>query len=453
MNATTFGSTGSIPLQPTKLDGDPAVDVRNGLVAIGTFCALFVCWGAMAPLDAAAVAPGRVTVSGHSQAIAHREGGTVSAVRVSEGQRVKAGQVLVELAPEDVGAQAKALSYQVISLEAQKARLTAELEGLPRIAWPDSFANETGEDRLAVSEAEEIQQAQFDADLGSLRAQQAINARRVASVSEQIRGAQTQLDANAQQEDLLGQQLTGMRTLAAKGYASLNSVRALERSAADLSGAHGQLAANIADYHQQIAAAELQSRDLERQHSVSAAASLRETQDELNALTPKLEAARDQLARGTLRAPVDGVVTGLNVFAAGSVVAPGQTLMEIVPLNPTLVVSTRVAAADVQGLHAGQSADVRLSSPIGRTAPILHGKLTLLSADSFADERTGQSYYSAEVSVPKAQLERFDHAEGAAADIRPGVPVQVMLPKEKRTALEFLFEPLTQALWGAFRQS
>jgi HlyD family secretion protein len=453
MSLIAFDNDRLPQLAATDIEDNPSADIRTGLIVVAAFSALFVAWGALAPLDAAAVAPGRISVSGHSQAIEHKEGGVVSSVHVVEGQRVKAGQVLVELAPEDVGAQAKALNAQVISLEAQAARITAELEGSSIVQWPTSFATLKGDDLAAATSAMRIQQTQFDASLGSLRAQQAIGARKSAGVSELIRGAQSQLDANARQQALLSQQLSGVRTLAAKGYASQNSVHLLERSEADLAGGHGQLSANIADYDQQLAETQIQSRDLERQRQVGAAGALRETQDALNVLAPKLQAARDQLARGTLRAPVDGVVTGLSVFAAGSVVAPGQALMSIVPLNPTLVVTSRIAPTDIDGLHIGQAADVRLASASGRATPTLHGKLTQLSADSFADERSGQSYYAAEVTVPKDQLDKIGGARGGETDIRPGVPVQIMIPKHKRTALQFLFEPLTQSLWGAFRQS
>jgi HlyD family secretion protein len=296
------------------------------------------------------------------------------------------------------------------------------------------------------------QQAQFDAGAGALRAAQEINARRAAGLREQIGGSQGQLDANSRQQALLEQQLAGMRTLAEKGFAPLNSIRALERSSADLTGAQRQYSANIGAYRQQIAESGLQSQSLELQRKQAAAVSLHDTEDQLNALTPKLEAAHLQLERGTLRAQMDGVVTGLSVFTPGAVVAPSQKLMEIVPSHPILTVEARLAASDVEGVHAGQKAEVRLMSLSARGVPVLNGVLTEVSADSFTDERTGQSYYTAEVAVPKSQLDLVRQVRGADSAIRPGVPVQVMIPLRKRTAFDYLFEPLSQALWKSFRQ-
>jgi HlyD family secretion protein len=431
---------------------DPGTEIRGGALIIAAFVGLFALWAATTPLDAAATASGQISVSGHDQIVQHREGGVVASVDVVEGQHVSAGQVLVELAPEDVGAQARSLRAQMISLEAQRARLTAEVEGKTSIQWPESFATLAGDDLRTALDATQSQQAQFNAGLGALRAEQAINARKAEGFSQQIAGSQGQLESVTRQQALLDQQLQGVRSLAAKGYASQNTVRNLESTAAELSGSRSQHAADIADFHQQQAEAFLESSSLERQRSQTAASALRETEDELNDVNPKYEAARAQLERGTLRAQSDGTVTGLSVFAPGAVVAPGQKLMEVVPSHPTLVVDGRLAAADVEGVRVGRKAEVRLMSLSARSVPALNGVVTQVSADSFVDDRTGQSYYTVQVTVPQSELDVVRKVRDADSGIRPGVPVQVVIPLHKRTAFQYLFEPLTQSLWSSFRK-
>jgi HlyD family secretion protein len=437
---------------PAVLDDDPRKEIRSGLIVLGAFATLFIGWSTLTPLDAAATAGGQISVSGHNQTVQHREGGVVASVDVVEGQHVAANQVLVELAPEEVGAEVKSLRSQEISLQAQIARLNSEIQGAGRIEWPASFAAMTGQDLTDAKEAMRNQQAQFDAGLGALRSQQGMAGRKAAGLSEQVTGSQSQLDAVMRQQVLIDQQLKGVRSLAEKGYASQNQIRALERTAADLAGSRGQFAANIADYRQQIAESQLQSSALARQRSETAAQALRESQDQLNTLQPKLEAARGQLARGTLRAQTDGIVTGLSVFAPGSVVAPGQKLMEIVPSRPVLVVQAKIASNQIEGVHVGQKSQVRFNSQGSRGIPILNGTLTKLSADSFTDEKTGQSFFTGEVTVPKSQLDMVRQSRGADSELRPGVQVQVTIPLRKRTAFEYLFDPLTQALWTSFRQ-
>jgi len=438
--------------QMAAIEGSPRSDLRAALTVVGIFVMLIIAWAQLAPLDAAATAAGQIVVSGHDQIVAHRDGGVVAEVNVVEGQRVRAGQVLAALAPDDLGAAASALSAQVIGLEAQRARLQAELQGNARIVWPERFAGLAGGDLATAATAMHDQQAQFDADLGDLRAQEAVSTSRAQGLAAQIAGGRGQLQSNQRQQALFDQQLAGIRALAAKGYAPQNTVRSLERSAEEVVSQQDQIRANIAQYRQQIAESALTYRGARSQFAQAAATSLRDTEEQLSAALPKLQAATAQLDRGTLRAETDGVVTGLTVFAPGSVVAPGQQLMEVVPSNPKLTVETRLAPNDLRGVHVGQPAQVRILALGSREDPILHGTLTQLSADSLLDDKTGRSYYTATVTVPEAELKAVDRSEGSSAVIRPGLPVQVMIPLRPRTAFEYLFEPLTQSLWQAFRQ-
>jgi HlyD family secretion protein len=443
-----------IPSRAIVSDGsdDPSRDIRSGQLILGGFVGLLLLWAAITPLDAAATASGQITVSGHNQIVQHREGGVVAALDVIEGQAVKAGQVLVELAPEDVGAQVRALRAQQISLQAQQARLLAEVENKPSVAWPAAFATLSGDDLVAAREAIKSQDAQFTSGLTALNAQEATLSRKAAGLRQQIEGGQGQLASLARQQVLLDQQLQGVRALAAKGFASQNSVRVLERNEADLGGARALQAANVGDYGQQVAQAGLQSRDLRAQRSLTASASLRETEDQLNEITPKLAAAQAELERGTLRAQADGQVKGLAVFAPGAVVSPGQKLMEIVPTRRALVVDARLRASDVEGVRPGRPADVRLLSDGARQAPVLKGTVSQLSADSFTDEHTGQSYFTVEVTVPQSQLLALSQGTDMDTGIHPGAPASVAIPLRKRSALGYLLEPFSQALWQSFRQ-
>jgi len=432
-------------------DDSPKPDLRAALVVTGLFAGVFLGWANLAPLDAAASAAGQIEVSGHNQLVAHREGGILASVDVVEGQHVRAGQVLARLSPEDVGATVSAMSAQVISLQAQQARLLAELQGQAGIDWPQSFGSLSGDDLKAAQAAIHIQQVQFEADLGELRAQSAVSASHAGGLSQQVTGGEGELQSNQREQTLLDQQLTGVRALAAKGYAPLNSVRALERSDAELSGAHDQIQANIAQYRAQIAQDALSIRGLHKQFLQSTASALRETGDQLSVDVPKLAAAKAQLDRGTLRAQTDGVVTGLSVFAPGTVVAPGQPLMQVVPSHPSLVIEARLAADDIRGVHTGLAAQVRVPALGSRGDPILRGTVTDLSADSFIDERTGRRFFLVKVDVPLSQLKLLDKSDGADV-FRAGMPAQITIPLRARTALDYLFGPLMQSLGGAFHE-
>jgi HlyD family secretion protein len=181
------------------------------------------------------------------------------------------------------------------------------------------------------------------------------------------------------------------------------------------------------------------------------ATELRDTQSRLSEVLPKLVATREQLQRAQVRAPASGQVVGLTVFTVGGVVAPGQTLMEIVPDNKNLVIQAQIGPADADDVYPGQKAQIRFLSVNDRTLPLLSGKVRTISADSFKDEKSGQSYFRAEVEVPQSELNQVRGAIGRGS-VRPGLPVDVVLNVRPRTALQYLLEPLTRSFWRSLRE-
>jgi HlyD family secretion protein len=417
------------------------------------FLALFVGWGSIAHLDAAAVAAGQVAVTGHRQTLQHREGGVVGALHVAEGQHVRQGQVLIELAGADVRASEQALAGQAIQLEAARARLQAEQLGLAAIQWPADFATLAGEEQPAARQAMALQQAQFADHARVLATEKRVLGQKSAEIGHLVSGYQSQIAAADRQQALIGDELKGMQSLANRGYAPMNRVRELQRTQAQISGERGQYESTIAQSRAQAGEDRLQILQVDQTDREKISSELHDVETSLADILPKLNAARDQVARAEIRAPVAGTVVGLSVFTVGGVVAPGARLMDLVPDKAPLLIEAQVSPSDVQELKAGQLAEVKFPSLHDRSLPILNGRLLNVSADSLSDERTGSRYYVAQVSVPMAELMRIERRRNANFELRPGMPVQVVVPLRRRTALQFLLEPLTDALGNAFRES
>ena len=195
----------------------------------------------------------------------------------------------------------------------------------------------------------------------------------------------------------------------------------------------------------------MQSLSLRQNLMEEIAVDLRDTEGKLQEVLPRLVSIREELRRATVRAPATGQVVGLTVFTVGGVVAPGQTLMEIVPENKALVVQVQISPTDASDLYVGQAVQVRFPSVHDRTLPLLSGEITTVSADSFADERTGQSYFRAEVEVSPAELARVRQSIGKGR-LRAGLPVEVVVPTRKRTALQYILEPLSGTFWKSLRE-
>ena len=430
---------------------DPGRDVRAGLAVAALFFILFLGWAAIARLDAAAYAPGVLAPAGQRQSVQHRDGGVIAALMVREGQRVVRGQLLLRLAAADVRAQERALSAQAIRLLAQRARLEAEGVGTARLAPPPEFASLPAEDRYDAALALRLQQRELDARRATLAAQRDAFGQRSGQSLSQGRGYRTQVGAAEEQLRLFDQQLAALRPLANRGFVSQTRLRELERARAELIGQRGQYEAGVA----QTAGAAQESRinavEAERGFRERTALDLREVDTRLGDVMPRLAAARDQLARTEVRAPATGAVIGLAVFTPGGVIGPGQNLMDIVPERAPLRIEARVSPDDADDLSVGQCTLVRFPTLHERDLPDLHGRLTRLSADALTDDKTGATYFTAEIVVPEDQLRVLRDLRGAAA-LRAGMPVQVLVPLRARTALGYALEPLVGSFWGSFRE-
>lgn len=440
------------PLPLSEQHDDGRREVWVGCAIAAAFFILFLGWAAVARLDQAAYAQGEVTVESHRQTVQHKEGGIISALNVKEGQKVQEGEVLIRMAGADARAQEAALAAQVYGLKAQQARLRAEQFGAASITWPAEFSTLTGADLTEAQNAMKVQQTQFQTRQAALVAQKNVLRQKASELGEQVKGLQRQIEATDEQNRLIGEELEGVKSLAAEGFAPQTRVRSLERNQAELSGQRGQYAAGIAQAQQQEGETQLQALQLDRQHADDVATQLRDVEFQLNDSEPKLRAAQDALSREEVRAPASGTVVGLSVFTVGGVVSPGQKLMDIVPDNAGLVVEARVNPQDVDDIHTGMPVEVKFPSLHDRTLPVVEGTLTKLSADSFVDDKTNQRYFEAEATVPQATLERLKLAENGQFRLKPGLPAQVLIPLRKRTALQYLIQPLSEAVWRSFRE-
>ncbi len=427
---------------------DPKRDIRTGLIIGAVFFIGLLGWASVARLDAAAIAPGRLVVSGQRQTVQHRDGGVVADIAVREGASVRQGQILIRLAGAEVRAQERALAGQTITLLAQRARLQAEASGRGRIVAPPEFAALTGEDRLDATRALQVQQGQLRTRAAVLSAQRGVIGQRTSQASSQGSGYSRQVVAVDEQLRLIEEELLALRGVAEKGFVSKTRVRALERQKAELEGQRGQFAATVAQTGSQQGETRLQILETQNNYYERIATELRDVETALADARPKWAAARDQLARIDIRAPATGTVVGLTVFTRGGVISPGQKLLDIVPDKTPLTVEARLSVEDADDVRSNQPAFVRFATLHEASLAPLNGVVTRVSADALSDERTGESFYTAEISVPLSELGKIDALRGADT-LRAGIPVSIEIPLRKRTALAYAFEPLT----GAFRRS
>ena len=416
---------------------------RIGWVVLFGFIGSSVAWAATARLDGAAIARGEVTVESNRKAVQHLEGGIVKAILVREGQKVAAGEPLLQLDDTLARSRYRMLESQYYSLLAEEARLAAERDGANDIAFPEELLQRAGEEAIAkliVSQVDIFNSRRKRGDT-----QKRILRERIAQLERGVTGLQARLEAQKSQLALLQEERGAIEALWRKGLARKSQFLALQRREADLQGRIADLRAQIDRNRDNIAEIRYQmSIPADRLRS-QVSEDLRRVRDRLADVGERMLAARDTLARLTVRAPQEGTVVGMKVHTPGGVVQPGEVLMELVPEQDSRIVEARIDPKDIDDVHIGMTARVRISAFNARTTPMLSGVVTDVSADRFTDPISGRAYFTARI--------RMDDGGGQAPLLVPGMQADVFLVTRERTVLDYLLEPVSRNFEKAGRET
>ena len=427
-------------------------DSRVGRLIIFVFFILALGGAAFIPLDAASIGTGRLTVLGGKQEVRTKDGGAIESIFVREGDFVAKGQLLVKLSGSDAEAAVRSLSNQFIRLSATRARLEAELLGSQVIKVPPEFSTLSPAEWDLANHAIRLQQLEMKARKQMLAASAGVNSQRAQQSRVQSSGFQSREASSEAQIRSIEEQLEAMAPLAEKGFVSKNRMRELERLRSALQGELGQSAA-AAD-HATIASRATNFENFERTSSVIASTGreLRDVELLITDVSQRLEVARSNLAQTQIKATESGKIVGLSISTIGGVLMPGQNIVHIVPQDREIIVEARFAPTDADDLKFGQAAEVRISglyqSPIG---PIM-GRVSNVSAASSVDERTGQEFFVAQITVPKSKLREIVKLTDNLEALRSGMPAEVLVRVRPRTVLGYLLEPLSRQFWRSLRE-
>jgi HlyD family type I secretion membrane fusion protein len=435
-------------------DADPNRIIRLRLrrpVVAGSIIVLvlvvgLLVWATFFSIAGAVVAPGTVRVENNVKQVKYRDGGIVRAIAVREGDHVVRGQVLMRF--DRVTSQATVDIYQseYYSTLAQIARLQAEAQNAADLHLPPELAAKQGDSAVAALIAG--QRALFAARMTLYRSQAEVLRAQAGQISTQIAGLRAQQSSIDSQSGLIDDELGGVRDLNKLGYAPRSRLLALERSAVSLKGERGSTQSDIARAAQGIGNVRLQIAQLDDKRETDAADGLRDAQDKLADVVPKLRAAQQSLEQTLVRAPVDGTVFNLTQFTEGGVSQPGETLMQIVPSSQPLEITAMVRPTDIAELRVGMPAQVTLTAYNPRTTPQIDGRVTLVSADATTDPESKASFYIVRVKVDPRELARA----GPDVKLTPGMPATVAIVTGSRTVMDYLLGPMTEAMRTAMRE-
>jgi HlyD family secretion protein len=418
-------------------------------LALGTGAVTFLVagiggWAVSTELSGAVIAPGQLVVDSNVKKVQHPTGGVVGELRVKEGDRVKAGDVVVRLDETQTRASLAIVTKALDELAARQARNEAERDGAEQVQFPpDLLARRHDAEVLKVTAGE---QKLFETRRSSREGQKSQLREQVAQLEQQIQGNKEQETAKAKEIDWIQQELKGVRELWSKNLIPFARVTTLERDGARLEGERGALIATIAQTKGRIAETQLKILQINEDLYAEVGKELSEIRGKKSELVERRVAAEDQLKRVDLTAPQDGKVFQRTVNTVGGVIQAGEPVMLIVPEGDNLMIEAKIAPQEIDQVHVGQRTVLRFPAFNQRTTPELTGEVVRIGADVTQDERKNESYYTVRIRVPDEELQRLEGQRLLA-----GMPVEAFLQTEPRTAMSYLVKPMQDQIARAFK--
>ena len=418
-----------------------------GFVSLAVLLGGFGIWSVATNIAGAVIASGQIEVESSRQVVQHPDGGVVASIAVKEGDTVSAGDLLLTLDGSLVKSELAIVEGQLFEIMARRARLTAERDDATEFTFPAEL-QEMAKTRPEVAELMEGQVLLFEARAETLSRQMAQLTERRAQIESQIKGITAQSAALTTQQNLISQELGDQQALLDKGLAQSSRVLALQREEARLAGQVGELEASAAQARESISEIEIEMLRMASTRREEASTQLRDIGSQELELAERRRALTEQVARLDIRAPVSGVVLGLQTTTPRSVLRPADPVLYLIPQDRPLVIAAQVSPIHVDQVYAGQEAKLIFSAFSSRTTPELTGHVTKVSADALSDQRSGATFYRAEITLDQGEIEKLE-----GLTLLPGMPVEAFIKTDDRTPLAYLIKPFTDYFNRAFRES
>ncbi|MCX8999711.1 HlyD family type I secretion periplasmic adaptor subunit [Rhizobiaceae bacterium BDR2-2] len=402
-------------------------------------------WAAATNLAGAVVASGHFVVDSYVKKVQHPTGGVVGEILVREGDKVRAGDVVMRLDATQTRANLAIVTKRLDELGARLARLEAERDDLDAIELPDWLL--ARRDDPDVASAIHSETRLFDFRKESREGKKAQLIERIAQYEHEIEGLKAQEIAYANGLAVLETEIVSQEALHNQGIVSVQRLNSLKTQAATYGGERGEKIAYQAQAAGRITETRLQILQIDQDLKAEVGRELREIQGQIGEYVERKVAAEDELKRIDIIAPQTGIVHELAVHTVGGVVSPADPIMLIVPEGDDLALEVQIQPQDIDQIQLGQKAVLRMSAFNTRITPELNAHVSRIAADLTTDERTGFSYYLVRLAVPADELKKLEELT-----LVPGMPAEAMIQTGERTALSYFVKPLSDQINRAFRE-
>lgn len=405
----------------------------------------FVAWASMAKLSSAAIARGMVIVESKKKPVQHLEGGIVKAIHVTDGQNVEQGELLITLDSTKAQARYQGLKSQWQSDLARLNRLQTELNEQESIAF-DPRLLELEQD-THVHSILATQTKLFSKRRALQAGEKKLLKEKVAQARSDLQGLRQQYQADKQNLAYLNQQVDMHEKLLITGNTSRSKLLDLKREHSNLNSDLAELITKINRAIRAITEAELQDQNAEYHYAKQLGEEIQQLEKMINETSEAMFEAQQILDRVEIRSPQAGVVVGMSIFSPQSIIAPGETVMEIVPQQDNLIIEAMLKPEDIDSVYEGLDTQVRLTAYNFRRTPPIRGQLIHISADTIVDQANGEAAYLAKIKLEQADLQQLD-----SVSLYPGMPAEVMILLSEQTPLDYILSPLSVSAYRAMRE-
>lgn len=424
-----------------------------GALLLVAFLVVFGFWAGIALISGAIVTAGSFVATGENKIIQHPDGGVIREIRVREGDRVEAGQVLMELDDTAPKAELRRLVLREARLEAMRVRLQAEATRKLELHWPETMNPYLNDPEL---------RSMLEVQMSTFLARQSNVQSEVASLQESINALVQRIDAGKiqimnveRQAALYTEEIESKSQLVNSGLIRKSELLTLQRAHAGSSGEIGRLLGEVGDARDRIARAKEQINGVYSMAVKTAMEQLHETLGELQDVRERIRSAQAVLQRIQIVAPVRGAVVKMRYHTPGGVVEPGRSILDLLPVDENLLIEVRIRPQDIDHVRVDQEATIRLNFMNARSTPMLTGTVIYVSADAVPDragfnaslDGTNRDVYLARVRLDQSESGKIPGFRAMA-----GMPVEVFIRTGDRTFFEYLTKPVVDSFQRAFRE-
>ncbi|WP_425361309.1 HlyD family type I secretion periplasmic adaptor subunit [Candidatus Tisiphia endosymbiont of Ceraclea dissimilis] len=439
------------------VDRNDVVQTARAPILFGVYIIIFFVlvgglWGSLAPLDSAAVAVGVVVANSNKKIIQHQEGGIISNIFVKQGDKVKAGDKLVELEDTKIKSQYESTLSQYRHALATESRLIAERDNQDQIKFPELLI-----EAMNLPEVVRIVHTQenlFSSKKEVYKSEKNALHQRIEQLNKKVEGLQAKKVAYVKSLEVAKDRLKAMHTLHEKGFAQKAALLELESKEANFKSEIAMTETEIAGTKHAIIESEISIINLQNKYTEKTLTELKEAQVQVAHLKEQFNALKDSLSRTVIKSPVDGIINVLNYHTIGGVVSPGNPILEISPTNDILVIEAKVPQKNIDSVHEGLVAKIRFSAFKSRTTPLFTGKVIGISPDTVQDrnqmQQSPETFYTARIEIDLNEFNKI--AKARKLELHPGMQAEVQIVTGTRTLLRYLLDPITDTMFRAFKE-